>query len=354
MRYENADVEFDVGPLESLLSDPEVQQIMVNGIHGIYIRKNFQLIKTDLSFQTEDDVLHTINSIVEPLGRYVNEQAPIVDARLPDGSRVNAVIRPIALTGPTLTIMKAAQNPLTLDEIVKYGSVTQQGADFLKACVRSKRNMVISGTGGSGKMTVLNALSEYIPIDERIVTVETSAELQLQHSHVVVLETRPPDHDGKGQIDISDLIMNARYMRPNRIITGWVRGAEAWDMLQTMTLGYNGSMFILLGATPQDSIEELELLSTGKTNLPLLQIRLKIASAVDIITQQVFVNKRRYLTHITEVVGMRNNVIETRNIFEYIHTGVDADGTPLGELKLVGKPTFAHLLDLPSDFWVLD
>lgn len=354
MNYENADVEFDLGPLEQLLKDPDVTEIMVNGTDAIYVEKHGELTKTELNFESEDAVLRTINSIIEPLGRWISEDAPIVDARLADGSRINAVIRPIALTGPTLTLRKTWNKPLSWDDLIKYGSVSKKPLEFLKACIIAKQNMIISGGTSSGKTTIINALSEFIPDTERIITAEVTAELRLRHGHVVVLETRPPNPNGKGEITMADLITNAQRMRPNRIISGEVRGAEAWDMLQAMTLGYDGSMFTIHATTPQDALERIEMMSTSATNLPLLQIRSKIATGVNIITQQNQLHDgSRKITYITEIIGMKNNVIETRDIFEFVQTG-SKDGRIVGEFRLLAKPTFANRLDLPNDFWNLD
>lgn len=354
MKYENADVEFELGPIEQLLEDPEITEIMVNGTDAIYIEKRGELVKTDLNFESEDDVIRTINSIVEPLGRWISEEAPIVDARLPDGSRVNAVIRPVVLTGPTLTLRKTMKKPLSWDDLIRYESVTERVAKFLKACVQARLNMLVSGGTSSGKTTILNALSEFIPDNERIITAEVAAELQLRHPHVVVLETRPPSIEGKGEITMADLITNAQRMRPDRIISGEVRGGETWDMLQAMTLGYDGSMFTIHATSSQDALERIEMMSTAATNLPLLQIRSKIASGIDIIVQQNRLPEgNRKIISITEVIGMKNNVIETRNIFEYVQTGTE-NGRSVGETRLLAKPAFADRLDLPNDFWNLD
>lgn len=354
MTYKDTNPTFDLGPLEQLLEDPDITEIMVNGTNAIYIEKHGKLIKTDLNFESEEAVVRTIKSIVEPLGRWISEEAPIVDARLSDGSRVNAVIRPIALTGPTLTLRKTIKKPLSWDDLLRFGSVSERVIQFLRACIRAKQNMVISGGTSSGKTTIFNALSEFIPDNERIVTAEVAAELQLRHNHIVVLETRPPNPDGKGEITMSDLITNAQRMRPDRIISGEVRGSEAWDMLQAMTLGYDGSMFTIHATSPQDALERIEMMSTAASNLPLLQIRSKIATGINIITQQDRLSDgSRKVTHITEVIGMKNNLIETRDIFEYVQTGTQ-DGKYLGETRLLAKPSFADRLGLPSDFWNLD
>ena len=343
----------DLSMLEPLLEDPNITEIMVNGTEAVYVEKAGKLIKTDVRFETEDEVLNVIQAIVGAIGREINERTPIVDARLPDGSRVNAVIRPVALVGPTLTLRKMAYGRhLTWENVLEYGSLDERVFAFLQACVRAKRNIVVSGGTASGKTTILNLLSELIPDDERIVTAEVMAELMLRHPHVVGMETRPADGDGKGEVTITELIVNAQRMRPNRIISGEVQGGEAWDMLKVMTMGYDGSMFTIHATNTQDAIERLEMMCTQASNLPLLQIRATIAQGIDIITQQNLLDPagRRIVT-IAEVLGLRNNVIETQDIFRFVPTGV-ADGKVVGEFRLTGYvPTFADQLRLGEGYF---
>lgn len=348
MSNRQTELHVDLGPLEQLLQDPEVTEIMVNSTTAIYIEKHGTLIKTELKFESEEALVQTIKSIVEPLGRSISEDEPMIELRLPDNSRLNAVLRPIAITGPSLTLRKMAKKPLSWDDLIRYGSVTERVIEFLQACVRANLNIVVSGGTASGKTTIFNALSEFFPEDERIVTVEERAELQLRHNHVIALEANPP------KINLAELIINAQFMRPDRIISGEVRGSEAWDMLQVMTMGYDGSMFTLHATTPQDALERIEMMCTAATNLPLLQIRSKIATGINLITQQTRLPEgNRKITHITEVIGMKNNIIETRNIFEYVQTGVQ-DARSIGETRLLAKPSFADRLGLPNDFWNLD
>ncbi len=352
MKFENIDVEFILGPIEQLLKDPEITEIMVNGARNIYVEKRGKIIETDLRFETEDDVLTSIKSIVEPLGRQITEESPIVDARLPDGSRIHAVIRPIAISGPTLTLRKFSFPHLTIEKLIEYGAWTEKIVEFLRACVASRMNLVVSGNTSSGKTTVFNLLSEFIPEDERIITAETTAELQLRHKHVIVLETRPPDADGRGEITISDLIVSATRMRPDRIITGEVRGGEVWDMLQVMTSGYEGSMFTVHAVDIADTIDRIELWCTATTGLPLLQIRGKIAQGIDLIVQQTRLqNGARKITEISEVVGLKNNLIETRPIMQYVYAD-ELDGKLNGRSQFTGYvPTFAKRLNLPENFF---
>lgn len=344
--------EFVLGPLKQLLDDPDITEIMVNGTANIYIEKRGKLIETDLSFETEDDILNTINSIIKPLGRHISENAPIVDGRLSDGTRINAVIRPVALTGPTLTLRKFSFPQMTVENLLEYGSWTEKVVEFLKACIEARLNLVLSGNTSSGKTTVFNVLSEFIPEDERIVTVETTAELMLRHKHLVILETRPPDKDGRGEINIANLIMNATRMRPDRIISGEVRGAEAWDMLQVMTSGYDGSMFTTHAIDVADTLDRIELWCTAATNLPLLQIRGKIAQGINLIVHQHRLQDgTRKIIEISEVVGLKNNNIETRTIMQYVRTG-EVDGKLTGESRFTGYiPTFAKRLNLPEKFF---
>jgi len=352
MKFENVDVEFELGPIEELLKDPEISEIMVNGARYIYVEKRGKMIETDLKFEDEDAVVRTIHSIVDPLGRHISEKMPIVDARLPDGTRVNAVLRPIAISGPTLTLRKFSKAELTIEQLIKFGSWSPKVVDFLRACVEAQLNLIVSGGTSSGKTTIFNTISEFIPEQERVVTVETTAELQLRHKHVVVLETRPPDPDGEGEITIADLIVNSTRMRPDRIIAGEVRGGEVWDMLQVMTSGYDGSMFTIHAIDVSDALDRIELWSTAATSLPLLQIRGKIAQGISLIVHQNRLpDGTRRITEISEVVGLKNNNIETRTIMTYVPTGQE-DGRTVGEFRFTGYiPTFANRLNLNEAFF---
>ena len=342
----------DLQPLEPLLEDPDVTEIMVNGLQGVYIYKNGQLVKTDVQFETEEQIVDLVHRIIAPLGRTIHTRSPIVDVRLSDGSRINAVIRPVALFGPTLTISKFLKYDLTWDQLIGFGSVTQQVVDFLRAAVEAKQNIIVAGGTNSGKTTILNALSEFIPHDERVVTAETTAQLFLRHPHVVAMETVPPDPDGNGEITMTDLIMNAQRMFASRIISSEVLGADAWDMLQAMSLGYEGSMFNIHANNVRDTLERLETMSTVATSLPLLSIRAKIAQAVDLIVQQLRLKDgSRKIVSITEVVGFRNNSIELNDIFRFREVGEEG-GKIIGKMQLTGEiPTFADQLDLPADFF---
>lgn len=344
--------EFVLGPLEQLLEDPDITEIMVNGTENIYIEKQGKIIETELRFDSEDDILISINSMIQPLGRHISEETPIVDGRLSDGTRINAVIRPIALTGPTLTLRKFSFPRMTVEKLIGYGSWTEKIVEFLKACIEARLNLVLSGNTSSGKTTVFNILSEFIPDDERIVTVENTAELLLRHKHMVMLETRPPNREGKGEITITDLISNATRMRPDRIISGEVQGVEAWDMLQVMTSGYDGSMFTAHAIDVADTLDRLELWCTAATNLPLLQIRGKIAQGINLIVHQHRLQDgTRKIIEISEVVGLKNNNIETRTIMQYVRTG-EVDGKLTGESRFTGYiPTFGKRLNLPETFF---
>jgi pilus assembly protein CpaF len=351
MTYEEFE-NVDLGPLEELLADSDIAEIMINGLAGVFIEKKGRLTKTDVEFESEAELRAIIDNILAAVGAKIDEDTPIVDSRLPDGSRVNAVLRPIAFTGPALTIMKMAPSPLTWEQILGYGSINQKMLDFLKATVRARRNMVIAGGPMSGKTTVINALSEFIPADERIITVENRSELRLRHPHVVGMETRPADADGKGAVSLKDLIINAQRMRPDRIISGELNEGGIWDMLQAMSLGYQGSMLSMHGTSVLDVLERLEMMATLDTNLPLLYVRRKITQAVDLVSQQMQLDDglRRIVT-VAEVGNLENNVIQTHDIFRFEVTG-EEDGRLLGEFRTTGYvPTFAHLLDLPAGFF---
>jgi pilus assembly protein CpaF len=335
------------GPLEQLLSSETISEIMVNGPKNIFIEQKGQLTLSNVSFDNDDHVMRVIDRIVSPLGRRVDESSPLVDARLPDGSRVHVVIRPIALCGPTITIRKFSKTPLTIANLVSYGSMTQETADFLKACVISRLNMVVSGGTGSGKTTLLNVLSGFIPNDERIITVENAAELKLQQEHVVPLESRPPNLEGKGEITIRDLVIACLRMRPERIVVGECRGGEALDMLQAMNTGHDGSLTTLHANTPRDAIARLETMCLmAGMDLPVRAIREQIASAVDcIVQQQRLRDGSRKVLYITEVQGMEGEMITMTDVFEFEQTGYE-NGKIIGRIRPTGiRPRFIERIE---------
>src|SRR5437660_4430923 len=314
---EIADDILGYGPLEPYLRDTAVTEIMVNGPNQVYIERAGKLEMTNTSFLDDAHLMRIIDKIVSPIGRRIDESSPMVDARLPDGSRVNAIIPPLALRGPTLTIRKFSRDPYTMDDLITFGTVTPRAAHFLSACVRGKLNILISGGTGSGKTTTLNAVSAFIPNDERIVTIEDAAELQLQQEHVVPLESRPPNHEGQGEIRIRELVRNSLRMRPDRIIVGEVRGAETLDMLQAMNTGHEGSLTTIHANTPRDALARLEtLVLTAGVDLPLRAIREQISSAFDLLVQiSRLVDGSRRITHVTEVLRMESDVITLQDVF---------------------------------------
>ena len=294
---------------------------MVNGPYQVYVERKGKLELTPITFADNNHVLHIIEKIVAPIGRRIDESSPLVDARLKDGSRVNAIIPPLALNGPTITIRKFAKEPFQVDDLIGFGTLTPDMALFLEACVAARLNMVVSGGTGSGKTTTLGILSAYIPNDERIITIEDAAELQLRQNHVISLETRPANVEGKGQITIRDLVINSLRMRPERIIVGEVRSGEALDMLQAMNTGHDGSLTTGHANTPRDMISRLEtMVLMAGMNLPLRAIREQISSAVDLIIQQSRMRDgSRRITHITEVLGLEGEIITTQDIFRFEH-----------------------------------
>lgn len=336
------------GPIQPLLDDPDVSEVMVNGPNKVYIEKKGQLTKTGVTFESNEHVQRVIDRIILPLGRRVDPDSPTVDARLPDGSRVNAVIPPVALDGPTITIRKFRKDKLTIQQLVDYGSITPQMAEFLRACVISRLNAVISGGTGSGKTTLLNVLSTMIPDDERIVTIEDAAELQLQQEHVVRLETKVANVDGKGQVSIRDLVRNSLRMRPDRIVVGECRGGETLDMLQAMNTGHDGSLTTLHANTPRDALARLEtMVLMAGMDLPIKVIRQQVSAAVDLIIQQTRLKDgSRKVTAITEVAGMEGDTIVLTDIFRFEQTGVTTDGKVIGQLKPTGiRPLFTPRLE---------
>jgi pilus assembly protein CpaF len=317
VQQEIADDILGYGPLEPFLRDETVTEIMVNGARDVYVERGGVIEPADVSFSDDAHVLRIIDRIVSQVGRRVDEASPMVDARLPDGSRVNAIIPPLALRGPTLTIRKFSQDPYTLADLATFGSVTPTAASFLGACVRGKVNVLVSGGTGSGKTTLLNALSAFVPGNERVVTIEDAAELQLQQRHVVALESRPPNVEGEGEVRIRELVRNALRMRPDRIIVGEVRGAETLDMLQAMNTGHEGSLTTIHANTPRDAVHRLEMLVLmGGVELPVRAIREQIASAFDLIVHLVrLVDGTRRVSRITEVAGLEGDVVTLQDLF---------------------------------------
>jgi pilus assembly protein CpaF len=336
------------GPIQPFLDDPEVDEVMVNGPKHIYVEKSGQLIKTGVTFENNDQVLKVIDRIILPLGRRIDADTPTVDARLPDGSRVNAVIPPVAIDGASITIRKFRKEKLSIQELIKFGSLNESMAEFLRACVLSRLNIVISGGTGSGKTTLLNVLSTMIPETERIVTIEDAAELQLQQDHVVRLETRPANLEGKGMVTIRDLVRNALRMRPDRIIVGECRGGETFDMLQAMNTGHDGSLTTLHANTSRDALSRLEtMVMMAGLELPIKVIRQQVSSAIDLIIQQTRLKGgERKITAITEVAGMEGDTIVLTDIFRYEQTGVTPDGKVIGQIKPTGiRPLFGPQLE---------
>jgi pilus assembly protein CpaF len=313
----------------------------------IFVERKGQLTRTNVSFDTDEHVMRIIDRIVAPLGRRVDESSPLVDARLPDGSRVNVVIRPIALNGPTITIRKFEKDPLTTQDLIRFGSMTAEIADFLRACVAARLNMVVSGGTGSGKTTLLNVLSSFIPNDERIITVENAAELQLQQEHVVTLESRPANIEGKGEVTIQDLVVNCLRMRPERIIVGECRSGEALDMLQAMNTGHDGSLTTLHANSPRDAISRLEVMCLmSGVELPVRAIREQIAAAIEAICQQSRLRDgSRRVMFVTEVQGMEGEMITMSDIFEFEQTGFEA-GKIVGRIRPTGlRPRFISRIE---------
>jgi pilus assembly protein CpaF len=330
------------GPLEPLLADESITEIMVNGPKNVFIERKGLITRANVAFEDDDHVLRILDRIVAPLGRRIDEASPMVDARLPDGSRVNAVIRPVSLVGPTITIRKFFKRPLTVEDLIRNGSISKEMVEFLRACIIARLNIIISGGTGSGKTTLLNVLSGYIPNDERIVTVENAAELQLRQEHVVTLESRPPNIEGRGEITIQDLVVNCLRMRPDRIVVGECRSGEALDMLQAMNTGHDGSLTTLHSNSPRDTIARLETMcQMAKANLPTRAIREQIASAIDLVVHQERLRDgSRKVVKITEVQGMEGEMITLSDIFEFEQTGVEG-GKIVGRIRPTGiRPKF--------------
>ena len=337
-----------LGPLEELLENPDVTEIMVNGFSQIYIEQHGKITLSPVTFESNEQLMQVIDRIVSSIGRRVDESSPMVDARLKDGSRVNVIIPPLALRGPTVTIRKFAKEGLEVDDLVRYGSITEDMIRFLEACVRGRLNVVVSGGTGSGKTTTLNILSSFIPGDERIVTIEDAAELQLRQEHVVTLETRPANVEGRGRISIRDLVINALRMRPDRIVIGECRGGEALDMLQAMNTGHDGSLTTLHANNARDCISRLEtMVLMAGAELPSRAIREQIGSAVNVIVQQSRLRDgARKIVGITEVLGTDdNNDVKLQDLFAFRQTGIDQDGRVVGSFMPTGNiPTFLEYL----------
>lgn len=335
------------GPLQTLLEDESVTEIMVNGAANVFVERRGKIFRAPVVFENNDHVMRIIERIVAPLGRRVDESSPYVDARLPDGSRVNAVIPPISLVGPTLTIRKFAKNPITIDQLIQFGSITPEALQFLKACVEARLNVVISGGTGSGKTTLLNVLSGYIPADERIITIENAAELQLRQDHVVTLESRPPNIEGRGEITIRNLVINALRMRPDRIIVGEIRDEAALDMLQAMNTGHDGSMTTAHSNSPRDTVARLEtMVLMAGMDLPVRAVREQISAAIDLIIHQDRLRDgTRKITYITEVTGMEGEIITMTDIFHFEQIGYE-EGNVVGMLRATGlRPHFMEKIE---------
>ena len=338
---------FGLGPLEPLLADPAISDILVNSPKNIYIERGGKLERTDVEFKDDEHLMRVIERIVSTVGRRIDEASPMVDARLQDGSRVNAIIPPLALDGPVLSIRRFGADPLRMAALIEKGALTKDIADMFEMCVHARLNVLISGGTGAGKTTLLNALSAYIPEEHRVVTIEDSAELQLQQPHVVRLETRPPNIEGKGEITQRDLVKNALRMRPDRIVIGEVRGGEAIDMLQAMNTGHDGSLTTIHANTPRDAMARLEtMLQMTGMRLSDRAMRQQIAAAINMVVQVARLSDgSRRVTSITEITGMEGETITMQEIFKYERTGVDSNGKVLGRFRATGiRPRFAERL----------
>jgi pilus assembly protein CpaF len=353
------DETFGFGPLEMLLKDPTISDILVNGPHKIFVERRGKMEKTDVKFRDNDHLLQIIDRIVSKVGRRVDETSPMVDARLPDGSRVNAIIPPLALDGPSVSIRRFGANPLKLEDLLNFKAFTPEMAMLMEAAIKARLNIIISGGTGCGKTTLLNTLSSFIPPEDRIVTIEDAAELQLQQEHVVRLETRPPNIEGKGQINTRDLVRNALRMRPERIVIGECRGPEALDMLQAMNTGHSGSLTTLHANSPRDAQARLEtMVMMAGMELPMKAMRQQIASAVDMVIQaNRLQGGPRKVTSISEVVGMEGDIIIMQEIFRFKQVGIDQNGRAFGQFEATGvRPSFVPRLEqagikLPSNLF---
>ena len=338
---------FGLGPLEPLLADPTISDILVNSYANIYVERRGKLEKTGITFKDDEHLMRVIERIVSTVGRRIDEAQPMVDARLPDGSRVNAIIPPLAIDGPVLSIRRFGADPLRMTQLIENGALTREIAILFEMCVKARLNILISGGTGAGKTTLLNALSAFIPVDERIVTIEDSAELQMQQPHVVRLETRPPNIEAKGEVSQRDLVKNALRMRPDRIVVGEVRGGEAIDMLQAMNTGHDGSLTTVHANSPRDSLGRLEtMIQMTGMRLSDRAMRQQIASALDLVIQVArLTDGTRRVTSISEITGMEGETIAMQEIFLFERTGVDATGKVTGRFRTTGiRPRFAERL----------
>jgi pilus assembly protein CpaF len=345
---EMADDVTGFGPLEPLLHDDTVTEVMVNGPTHVYIERAGKIERVDSSFLNNEHVMRIIDRIITPMGRRIDEMSPRVDARLPDGSRVNAIVEPLSLVGPVITVRKFAKKPFTVDDLIRFGTATPDMFEFLRVCIEARLNLFVSGGTGSGKTTTLNVLSSFIPNDERIVTIEDAAELQLRQDHVITLESRPPNLEGEGEITIRQLLKNAMHMRPDRIIVGECRSGEALDMLQAMNTGHDGSLSTGHANSPRDMLARLEtMVLMAGVDLPVRAIREQIASAVDLIVHQARLKDgTRRITNITEVQGMEGDVIVMQDVFVFEQTGV-VEGKIQGRLKPTGiRPKFVEKFEV--------
>jgi pilus assembly protein CpaF len=338
---------FGLGPLESLLADATISDILVNSYSNVYIERRGKLEKTAVTFKDDEHLMRVIERIVSSVGRRIDESSPMVDARLQDGSRVNAIIPPLSLDGPVLSIRRFGADPLRMADLIQHGALTKEVAILFEMCVRARLNIIISGGTGAGKTTLLNALSAYIPHDERIVTIEDSAELQMQQPHVVRLETRPPNIEGKGEVSQRDLVRNSLRMRPDRIVIGEVRGGEAIDMLQAMNTGHDGSLTTVHANTSRDALSRLEtMIQMTGMRLSDRAMRQQIASAVNLVIQVArLTDGTRRITSISEITGMEGDTVSMQDIFLFERTGMDANGKVIGRFRSTGiRPRFAERL----------
>jgi len=342
------DETFGFGPLEILMKQEGVADIMINGPKNVFVEKNGRIQRSEVTFRDNDHLLQILDRIVSRVGRRIDETSPMCDARLPDGSRLNAIIPPLALDGPSLTIRKFGSKPLALEGLLKFGAFTPEMVMFLEGAMKARLNIIISGGTGSGKTTLLNTLSSFIPGEQRVITIEDAAELQLQQEHVLRLETRPANIEGKGRVNATDLVKNALRMRPDRIIIGECRGPETLDMLQAMNTGHEGSMTTVHANNPRDAVSRIETMVTmGGTDLPLKAIRQQLASAVDLIIQASRLQGGpRKVTYITEVLNMEQDTIIMQDIFRFVQDGIDADGRAFGHFEATGvRPACMHRLE---------
>jgi pilus assembly protein CpaF len=349
------------GPIEKFLADPSITEIMVNALDGVYVERDGRLVATDARFISQEHLLRVIDRIVAPIGRRIDESSPMVDGRLADGSRVNAIIPPLAIDGPVLTIRKFSARSFELDDLVRIGTLSAEAGEFLSACVRGRANILVSGGTGSGKTTLLNVMSGMIPTDERIVTIEDAAELQLKQRHVVRLESRPPNIEGRGEVGTRELVRNALRMRPDRIIVGEVRGAEVIDMMQAMNTGHDGSLSTLHANSPRDALARVETMALmSGFDIPLRAIREQVASTIELLVHVSRLRDgSRRVTRITGIDGMEGDVVVLSDIFAFEHTGGTAsDGPVVGELRATGiRPRFEERLHgngVPLPTWMFD